>query len=344
MASPRPAHLLPAWRVRKKRSDSHDGTENPVERKRVRNRVAQKSYREKQQAYLQHLEAIVETVKSGYEPQDGSDRYDRLLRDHLDLLEQNRLLQDTVLQLRQKLSSIGDSATAAASSYSRKVCSSCSSNHICFKDDSLLSSVLNSARRETGPEPEQKHPAPSVDIESEPASQGIVDSDSWECSDEPDPHPPSMTQWTFPEPSVAGSLSMALPVSPRKEFKSLQQGSNMNPIAYSRSIGGVVPFSPISLDSYCFRPYRPVLLKSKWLLLEKVEVACRQYISQYPAQPISSEMIAGRDCTNPQRREIAQQISSAASQFVGRVTGIFTYIYGSVSPPTNFYLIFIFAC
>jgi hypothetical protein len=86
----------------------------PAEKKKAQNRVAQKSFREKQQAYVQYLESYVKAIKSSREVEDGDDRYSQLLRSHLKLLEDYHQLQESFIRLRQKLWAIGQSATDAA--------------------------------------------------------------------------------------------------------------------------------------------------------------------------------------------------------------------------------------
>lgn len=102
---------LPSTRTRKRKTAVAAAEDD---KKRAQNRVAQKSFREKQQSRLQYLESFVEAIKSGQATQDEDARYDKLLRSHLELLEENRQLKDNLIGLRQKLTYIGQSASAAA--------------------------------------------------------------------------------------------------------------------------------------------------------------------------------------------------------------------------------------
>lgn len=88
---------------------------NPA-RKKAQNRVAQRSFREKQTAYVQYLESFVETVQAERRASGNNvDTHEnKLLQAHLDLLDGYRQLYDAFLRLRQKLRSLGQSATAAA--------------------------------------------------------------------------------------------------------------------------------------------------------------------------------------------------------------------------------------
>lgn len=85
-----------------------------ISKKRSQNRVAQKSFRDKQRAYLHHLESFVETVKQTHVIHDEDTRYYKLLRSHLELAEENHQLQEALIQVRQKLACIGQSALAVA--------------------------------------------------------------------------------------------------------------------------------------------------------------------------------------------------------------------------------------
>jgi hypothetical protein len=104
-----------AGRKRNDTSNRQNNITRGVEKKKAQNRAAQKSFREKQQSYVQYLESFVETVKSGHNTQDAEEtRYNKLLRIHLDLLENYHTLHDTCIRLRQKLWGIGQSAASAA--------------------------------------------------------------------------------------------------------------------------------------------------------------------------------------------------------------------------------------
>lgn len=105
---------LPSIRTRKRKTAGRAVAAAEDDKKRAQNRVAQKSFREKQQSRLQYLESFVEAIKSGQVSQDEDARYDKLLRSHLELLEENRQLKDNLIGLRQKLTYIGQSASAAA--------------------------------------------------------------------------------------------------------------------------------------------------------------------------------------------------------------------------------------
>lgn len=84
-----------------------------VDKKRKQNRIAQQGSRERQNAYIRNLEALVDavTVKSN-EAEDS--KYSRLLKVHLQLMEEKKELEDTLLRLRQKLLSIGNMAVTVA--------------------------------------------------------------------------------------------------------------------------------------------------------------------------------------------------------------------------------------
>ncbi|KAF7552865.1 hypothetical protein G7Z17_g4041 [Cylindrodendrum hubeiense] len=105
---------LPSTRARKRKPSGRVAAAAEEDKKRAQNRVAQKSFREKQQSRLQYLESFVEAIKSGQVTQNEDARYDKLLRSHLELLDENRRLKDNLIGLRQKLTYIGQSASAAA--------------------------------------------------------------------------------------------------------------------------------------------------------------------------------------------------------------------------------------
>lgn len=101
-------------RLSRKKQIPTESQRGSISKKRSQNRVAQKSFRDKQQAYLHHLESFVETVKQTHVIQDEDARYYKLLRSHLELAEENHQLQEALIQLRQKLACIGQSALAVA--------------------------------------------------------------------------------------------------------------------------------------------------------------------------------------------------------------------------------------
>ncbi|KAH7121838.1 hypothetical protein B0J13DRAFT_628969 [Dactylonectria estremocensis] len=111
---PTPTNDLPPSTRPRKRKTTSGSPAAEDDKKRAQNRVAQKSFRDKQQSRLQYLESFVDAIKAGQANRDDDSRYDTLLRSHLELLEENRQLKDSLIGLRQKLSYIGQSASAAA--------------------------------------------------------------------------------------------------------------------------------------------------------------------------------------------------------------------------------------
>lgn len=108
------SHASPRSGKRKLSQEKHEHVTKGNHQKRAQNRAAQKSFREKHQSHLQYLESFVRAVKSSEEGSDENDRYSRILRTHLKLLEDYQKLQHAYIKLRQKLSGIGQSAIAAA--------------------------------------------------------------------------------------------------------------------------------------------------------------------------------------------------------------------------------------
>ncbi|ETS84331.1 hypothetical protein PFICI_02356 [Pestalotiopsis fici W106-1] len=92
-----------------------DTSAGDAEKKRRQNRIAQQSSRSRQNAYVRNLEALVEAVKVKCNEDDAS-KYSKLLKAHLQLIEEKRELEDAFLRLRQRLLSIGNMSVTAADS------------------------------------------------------------------------------------------------------------------------------------------------------------------------------------------------------------------------------------
>jgi hypothetical protein len=84
-----------------------------AEKKRKQNRIAQQSSRSRQHAYIRNLEALVDAIKVKCDDDDAS-KYSRLLKAHMQLIEEKRELEDAFLRMRQRLLSIGNMAATAA--------------------------------------------------------------------------------------------------------------------------------------------------------------------------------------------------------------------------------------
>lgn len=92
----------------KKRSAEPDLSQAVAEKRRKQNRLSQREHRKKQTAYLQNIESFIEVVRGNNKASDEEDRYSRLLKAHMELIEDNRRLRDTVSAMRRKLLNLVD--------------------------------------------------------------------------------------------------------------------------------------------------------------------------------------------------------------------------------------------
>lgn len=86
------------------------------ERKRAQNRISQQCLRERHAASARHLESVVQAMRSASDA-DSKERYSILLKSHMKLIEENRLLEEALFRLRKKLLSMSNSASTAAGTH-----------------------------------------------------------------------------------------------------------------------------------------------------------------------------------------------------------------------------------
>ncbi|KAL6408898.1 heavy metal translocating p-type atpase [Ilyonectria robusta] len=293
---------LPSTRTRKRKTAVAAAEDD---KKRAQNRVAQKSFREKQQSRLQYLESFVEAIKSGQATQDEDARYDKLLRSHLELLEENRQLKDNLIGLRQKLTYIGQSASAAA-------------------EDSVFDALLKDHGSERGSA--VSPPQNQVEPRHDPTAAVVV-------QNRPHLIPTTSAGYTMYEAARTSSA----PDSRGKEPLSMPSTQAMLPTGFYGHLpklpsvaGGAETFDaihPLTDPFFLSVDFAPI--SSKTSFASKVEAGCKRYISEI-AQA-NSQASAGQLATrsNFDQAQLIQQIASAGVNVIASFSGLTTYIYGS---------------
>lgn len=98
-----------------KRKELRNPRETQASRKKVQNRIAQRVFREKQAAYVNRLESLIETYQSCNELQDEESRYNELHGRYLKLLDEHQQLKDALFLFKKKLMTASNQIIAATS-------------------------------------------------------------------------------------------------------------------------------------------------------------------------------------------------------------------------------------
>ncbi|KAF4466094.1 cytochrome P450 monooxygenase [Fusarium albosuccineum] len=249
----------------------------PAERKKAQNRAAQRSFREKQQAYIQYLESVADTLKTSQDGSGPEDRYDRLLKIHMALLEDHRRLHDSFIVLRQKLTSIGENALATAEDASLDALPATHDTQI--HDRTLVSNE------------------PSVRIANN-QDLGYLSR-----------MPPVQTNIHEPEETeMAGLASQFLFNSDMSSLAHFLQDPVPPPtIGPAQGLHHGLALNTVPI------------VASKTLFADKVEAACKKYMS--------STFAPGSDLATT-----VDRLASAAIRLIGDRSGLMAFMYG-----TNFY-------
>ncbi|KAH7121467.1 hypothetical protein EDB81DRAFT_229544 [Dactylonectria macrodidyma] len=290
---PTPTNSLPPPTRSRKRKTTSGPPAAEDDKKRAQNRVAQKSFRDKQQSRLQYLESFVDAIKTGQAGRDDDSRYETLLRSHLELLEENRQLKDSLIGLRQKLAYIGQSASAAA-------------------EDSAFDSLLKDHGSERGnavtPPANQVEPQqPTYATIPTPTSQqpivaansaGLVTYEAVRAS----MFEQGAAEYRSKQPFVMPPGSNAQAVLPTSNFYNHVTKPPPNVLPPTGVFESIHSFSDPFFLSVNYAP-----VSSKTSFASKVEAACKRY----------------------NQEQIIQEIASAGVNVIASLSGLTTYIYGS---------------
>ncbi|KAF5012849.1 hypothetical protein FDECE_1139 [Fusarium decemcellulare] len=249
----------------------------PAERKKAQNRAAQRSFREKQQAYIQYLESVADTLKTSQDGSSSDDRYDRLLKIHMALLEDHRRLHDSFIVLRQKLTSIGENALATA----------------------------EDASFDAGPTTRNERIHTRIPVSHELSAQ-VTNSQDLDYISRMLPMQPNIH-----EPEETHMTGLTSPFLFNSDMSSLTH-SLQDPIPPPAMGPGGDLYDGLTLNTI-------PIVASKTLFADKVEAACRKYMS--------STLEPGSDLATT-----VERLSSAAIRLIGDRSGLMAFMYG-----TNFY-------
>ncbi|VUC24075.1 unnamed protein product, partial [Clonostachys rosea] len=256
------------------------------DKKKAQNRAAQRSFREKRESHLHYLESFVEAVKSTQHDDDGSDGNQRLLRAHLELLEDYRRLHESFITLRQKLQSIGQSALIAA-------------------DDDSLDEVERAGRKYNDNTTETQANA-DLFTHSE-STMDIIRSNGLAS-----------------QPLDAATVGVRTATDNQTI---IDQAGSPNP-----SIQQVMNVRDMSLPEISYLSHftlnsTVVVVDSKSLFADKVEGACKLFLSQISESAIELEEFGNSQALNPS--EIKNYLASAAVRLISELSGLEILIYGS---------------
>ncbi|CAH0057459.1 unnamed protein product [Clonostachys solani] len=251
------------------------------DKKKAQNKAAQRSFREKTELHLHYLESFVEAVKST-QNDDANDGNQRLLRAHLQLLEDYRRLHESFVKLRQKLQSIGQSALTAADDDSfdevERVVENYNDNITGAQANAELLDHINNPMDVTQSNSLASQDAHFVGLNTASDNQTMID-------------------------------------QPRSPNSLVQHFTNIRDI----SLQGLSYSNHYTLNSTVN------VVNSKSLFADKVEGACKQFLSQ-----ISQNTVDWKDLwLNP--LEIKTSLASVAIRLISELSGLGILIYGSVS-------------
>ncbi|KAM5352909.1 hypothetical protein ACJ41O_005631 [Fusarium nematophilum] len=294
-------------RKRRLASPASSRAPRPVERKKAQNRAAQRSFRERQQAYIHYLESFANTVKASQEGTSPEDRYNRLVKTHLDLLEDYHRLHDAFIGLRQKLTGIGETALAAAGDASLDVISNAyiSRSHGIgissddpsgrYNDDQVYMMPLAQPGADWGVAHSSFPAWPDIQDLSESNTTGAASSSSFNPE-------MSVLSCFLQDPISEGAINLGQ--DPR-------HGINLNLDVESRQLSSL----PI--------------IESKTLFADKVEAACKKYMTQIQHGPVT-EVSAAEVSSDP--TQVVNRLASVAIKLIGDHSGLSAFMYG-----TDFY-------
>ncbi|CAH0025041.1 unnamed protein product [Clonostachys rhizophaga] len=261
--------------VPKRRGTTARASRVARDKKKVQNKAAQRSFREKKEVHLHYLESFVEAVKSTQN--DNDDGKQRLLRAHLQLLEDYRRLHESFIKLRQKSQSIGQSALTAA-------------------DDDSFNEVERAV---------EKYNDNTTGVQANVELPAHTDS------------PMDATQ--------SNSLANQPLDTP---FAGLEIASGNHPMidqpgSPNSLVQNFMNVQDISLPGLSTLNNTVNVVNSKSLFADKVEGACKQFLSQ-----ISQNTIDWKNLwLNP--LEIKDSLASVAIRLISELSGLGTLIYGS---------------
>ncbi|KAF5004431.1 hypothetical protein FDECE_9069 [Fusarium decemcellulare] len=327
---------------KRKASSEKSASDHVADKKRTQNRISQQCLRGKQAAYLRQMESFIDVLKANTDTEDEDTRYSRLLKAHLDLLDEQKNCESALFRLRHKLLSLGTLANSAADDpiFTELASKPSTSSKIEQPATSSVETMGTEAHRDTPVQTNRVSPPLENHRLAHPQPNGPSDGEAllpnWGNCDMIGNEPQQPTDSTLPsqpdtifdpsyQPEKPGEPSLWTVPQLRFPFGAFDVNARMSPD---------ISHSPTRL-SYLFPNQRTgdthAVINNSTIFADQVKSAARHIMLMSivePQVPWNSLRGFNIDHDGANNKCMVERLASTAVEVIGALSGLEPYIYG----------------